>query len=153
MVEKSLAMMRSSKRTEVVRFVERLCLICLLGGSLLGCRTQDSGQLAIVKCRVSIDGQTAQDVRVVLRLQTPDDSDAVLEGITDHLGIAHLQLVDRAELPTTEVIVFRAAVESLGDWHIIKPWSDLQSSPLDVSWSVGEEQIEIDLPKKCVRAL
>jgi hypothetical protein len=130
-----------------------LCLIVLVGGSLGGCSPQNSRQLAIVKCRVSIDGQTAQDVRVILSLDGTDDSEVVLEGITDHLGVASLQLVDGAGLPTTEVIVFRAAVESLGDWHIIKPWSDLQSSPLTVRWTVGEAQIEIDLPKKCVRAL
>jgi hypothetical protein len=146
-------MMRFSHRAEAWRFVTLLCPIVLVSGSLMGCSSQNSRQVAIVKCRVSIDGQTAQDVRVILSLDGTYDSEVVLEGITDHLGVASLQLVDGARLPTTEVIEFRAAVESLGDWHIIKPWSDLQSSPLTVRWTVGEAQVEIDLPKKCVRAL
>ncbi len=62
-----------------------------------------------------------------------------------------MQLVEGGQLPLTDVLEMRAAVESLGDWQIIKPWSDLESSPLSVSWTAGAEQIEIDFPKKSVR--
>lgn len=128
-----------------------LCLTCLTASGLSGCSLPSSQPATVIKCLVSIEGQPAQDIRIVLRPLAASDPQAVLEGVTDHQGIANMQLLEGSQLPTTEVMEMRAAVESLGDYQIIKPWSELESSPLKVSWTAGAEQIEIDLPKKSVR--
>jgi hypothetical protein len=128
-----------------------LWLLCLSVGSFSGCSLPPAQPATIIKCLVLIDGQPAQDIRVALLPAAKTDSQAVLEGVTDHQGIANLQLLEGRQLSTGEPIEMRATVESLGDFQIIPPWSDPTSTPLTVSWTAGTEQIEIDLPKKCVK--
>jgi hypothetical protein len=136
---------------KMVWFGAWLWLLCLACVSISGCGLPPAQPATIIQCLVSIDDQPAQDIRVVLLPAAKTDSQPVLEGVTDHQGIANLQLLEGRQLPTGEPIEMRAVVESLGDYQIVKPWSDPASTPLTVSWATGAEQIEIDLPKKCVR--
>jgi len=121
-----------------------------------GCNNTTSSPLGLVDCKVSIDGQPAANVRVAMIPTAADDSTIVLEGISDVLGVAHMQLVDDAELPNGDKIDFRVVVESLGDWSVIKPWSDAKKTPLTVTWDrSGAEAaaLQVEIPKKAIKPL
>jgi hypothetical protein len=122
-------------------------LHCLLACSFAGCGNA-SREVTVCECRILIDGQPAQDVRVVLASKT-DVSSGTLEGVTDHAGVAAMKLIGSPP-PSGEL---RAYVESLGDWHIIKPWSDPKQSPLTATWNGDATLIEIEVPKKAVKLL
>ncbi len=62
-------------------------------------------------------------------------------------------LVDGAQLPSDDQLDFRVAAESLGDWQIVKPWSDPSKSPLSVTWDRSEAKLEVDIPKKAIKPL
>jgi len=117
-----------------------------------GCKNYDITDPAVFECRVIVDGHPTQDVRVVLMPKVPSN-DGRLEGITNHAGVAAMQQVSGTRLALDGSFELRAAVESLGDWHIAKPWSDIDRSPLFVNWTPGATRIDIDLPKKAVKSL
>lgn len=133
----------------------RLATACILGALSvigLGCSGPAAGELSYGQCRVLIDGQPAAEVRVVLAAK---DSGAtgLLEGVTDHLGVAEMHLLPGVQIPGRGTMELRAAVESLGDWHIAKPWSDLDKSPLQVTWPAEAGPVTIEVPKKAVKPL
>lgn len=131
----------------------------LLGGMLLalaafaGCPSGRPDQVALVDCRVLIDGQPAQDVRVTLRPLEALDSPFELVGVTDQNGIAAMTLAESSLVPSAAEVKLRATVESLGDWAIREPWCDPRRSPLELTWSGNELPLEIELPRKAVGRL
>ena len=137
--------------------ISRLCSMRALVGCVLlmginGCGTNVTTTQALCECRVIVEGQPAQDVRIVWK-STALDKDGRIEGVTNHAGVASMRYVSGTRISLDRPIELRASVESLGDWHIVKPWSDIDRSPLLVKWTPGSTRIDIELPKKAVQAL
>ncbi len=120
-----------------------------------GCGSGTAFESGVVGCQVLIDDAPASDVRVVMTPTASTDTNVVLEGVTDHSGVAQMKLVDGAQFPLGDQVEFSVAVESLGDWVIAKPWADVQKSPLKVVWSTHDKQaqLQVVIPRKAVKAL
>lgn len=135
----------------------RLCSMrafawCVILIGMNGCAASVTTTQVLCECRVIVEGQPAQDVRIVWKSMA-NDQDGRIEGVTNHAGVASMRHVSGIRLSLDRPIELRASVESLGDWHIVKPWSDIDRSPLLVKWTPGSTRIDIELPKKAVRAL
>lgn len=133
--------------------VTAVLLASLYALASVGCDSaQGPTEVIVGSCRVLVDGQPLQDVRVTLALAGEESSKLLIEGVSDATGLVSLRLAQDASLPN-ESTPLRAAVESLGDWQVISPWSKLDKSPLRVEWQSGSEPLIIELPTKALRAL
>lgn len=138
-----------------IRNFATLILVSAAMMSLAGCGGA-ADQPAVMTVQVSIDQQPVESVRVAFAVKgdagEQDASGAiVLEGISDHTGRAEMRLKDGVELslaPTEYAVI----CESLGDWQVVKPWSDVAQTPLTVTWP-GDSPLTIDLPTKAARPL
>ncbi len=129
----------------------RLILLTLLVCG--GCDNSVVSERGILGCSVTIDGQPASDVRVVMSSSSSGSPSPVLEGVSDNTGIAKMLLLEGAQLPSGDSIEFRVAVESLGDWNIIKPWADIDKSPLSVTWNRSDTRLQVEIPRKAIKPL
>jgi hypothetical protein len=119
----------------------------------VGCSEGPPAEVVWLNCRVLIDGQPAQDVKVTLQPDQPTEESFELIGVTDHSGIAEMKLSPGSQMPSVTELQLRATVDSLGDWAIRAPWSDLQKSPLSLTWDGTESVVEIQIPRKAVKSL
>lgn len=145
--------MTNCKRSIVARVLAgwKLAISLCMLVALVGCGESSESSQAIFELEVTIDQQPVDSVRVALTPKVNTGGAIVLEGITDHTGSAAMLLKDGVELasaPTEYTVV----CESLGDWQIVKPWSDASKTPLSVTWP-SSEPLRVELPAKAARAL
>ena len=122
-------------------------LVCALSG----CGVGDTSPQAVFTVEVRIDQHPAESVRVAFAVKEDPTGSIVLEGITDHTGTAAVLLKQDFELapvPTEYAVI----CESLGDWQVSKPWSDIAKTPLTVTWP-SDEALIVELPAKAARPL
>lgn len=123
------------------------CLILIVGG----CGAGASSSQPKFTIKVAIDQRPVENVRVALAVKGDPDGTILLEGITDHMGSAAMRLKDDAVLSSTPT-KYAVLCESLGDWQVAKPWSDVFKTPLTVTWP-SCEPLMIALPVKAARPL
>lgn len=117
----------------------------------LGCGDTDFAATELAKCTVTIDGQPASDVRVLMN--DPSDFLPALEGITDQMGIAEMRLTETTDFDSEKPTEFHVTVESLGDWQFKSIWSNPTKTPLRAAYVPGGDSITIEIPKKAVEHL
>lgn len=122
-------------------------LVCTLSG----CGVGDTSPQAVFTVEVRIDQQPAESVRVAFAVKGDPTGSIVLEGITNHTGTAAVLLKQDVEL-APEPTEYAVICESLGDWQVTKPWSDMAKTPLKVTWP-SDEALIVELPAKAARPL
>lgn len=136
-----------------LRFAAANSSFCLgvLIAALCGCGARGTSPQAVFTVEVTIDNQPVESVRVALAVQGDPTGSIVLEGITDHTGTANVlrkEDVELALVPTEYALI----CEPLGDWQIVKPWSDIKQTPLKITWP-SDEALIVKLPAKAAKPL
>jgi hypothetical protein len=119
--------------------------------ALVGCGSSERSPQVAFTIEVTIDQHPVENVRVAIAVKESPNDAIVLEGITDHTGTAAMVLKDGVELVSAPT-EYAVLCESLGDWQVSKPWSDITKTPLTVTWP-SSEPVTIELPAKAARSL